>query len=770
MKKEIHKEILLELAFSISGEFDLQQLLRRCIPLFLRKLNCTLAAVVKTSPGQARTEYVVPQAMGASPEYQDLVNRLIEELPSHAPGEILRLNHNGAVYYGFGLEGFGLLILGREKPFEEFFVRELRFLCRMLERACLACVEVDRRVAAELAERRMRESLVRIRALFEQAAVGVARIDMATGRFVQVNQRLCEILGYSRREMESLDERTLTHAGDPALDQRDAEKGEFTLEKRYRRKDGAAVWVTLTVSPLWLDGTRSPYHIAIVQDITERKSAEEAVRRSEQEIQRVLDSIVAGVFLIDAETHTILDVNESAARQVRLPKSEIVGKSCHRFIRPCECDRCPVSDFGQTIDKSEGVLCRADGTTAPVIKSITEDLVQGRTCLIESFVEISKQKKAEADLKESLSLLEATLESTADGILVLDGLGKIKNFNRQFQDLWGLPGEILERRDDDEALAAALPHLVAPEAFLSRVRQLRAKPECKGDGVLHFRDGRVVEYYSSPQYLGDRITGRVWSFRDVTAAYRARQEQEKLLRQVAAINEELTHFAYVVSHDLKAPLRGIKMLAEWLYTDYAEQLGDEARENLDLLQNRVERMHGLIEGVLQYSRVGRIKEDLMEIDLNTLLPGIIDAIAAPEYIHIRVEGPLPVIECEKTRVIQVFQNLLTNAVKYMDKAAGRIVVACTEDDDAWTFRVSDNGPGIEEKYFDRIFKIFQTLAPRDEFESTGVGLTLVKKIVEHYGGRIWLTSEVGKGTTFFFTLPRDTMRICHERLQAGAAD
>jgi light-regulated signal transduction histidine kinase (bacteriophytochrome) len=223
---------------------------------------------------------------------------------------------------------------------------------------------------------------------------------------------------------------------------------------------------------------------------------------------------------------------------------------------------------------------------------------------------------------------------------------------------------------------------------------------------------------------------------------------------VAAINEELTHFAYVVSHDLKAPLRGIKMLTEWLCADCGDRLDDEARENFGLLQNRVERMHNLIEGVLQYSRVGRVTEDVVEVDLNTLLTGIIDAIAPPEHIAIRIDGRLPRIACEQTRITQVFQNLLTNAVKYMDKPVGDVVVTCSEDADAWTFSVSDNGPGIDEKYFDRIFKIFQTLAARDEFESTGVGLALVKRIVEQYSGRIWVVSEVGRGSTFFFTLPK----------------
>jgi signal transduction histidine kinase len=139
--------------------------------------------------------------------------------------------------------------------------------------------------------------------------------------------------------------------------------------------------------------------------------------------------------------------------------------------------------------------------------------------------------------------------------------------------------------------------------------------------------------------------------------------------------------------------------------------------------------------------VGRIKEDNVTVDLNELIPGIIDGIAAPEHIRIEVQPGLPVITGEKTRITQVFQNLLSNAVKFMDKPAGLVKIDCIQDGRFWRFRVADNGPGIEKQYFDRIFKLFQTLAPRDEFESTGVGLAVVKKIVEMYGGRIWVESR-----------------------------
>ncbi len=492
-------------------------------------------------------------------------------------------------------------------------------------------------------------------------------------------------------------------------------------------------------------------------EIVEREVVEAALRHSETRLRAILDSTGAGLFVIDAQTHTILDANPMAVGLIGLPKSEIIGKVCHQFVCPAECGKCPITDLGQTVDKSQRLLLRSDGTSMPIQKSVVHETLQGRECLIETFVDIGARTRAEDELKESLSLLQATLESTADGILALDETGQYKNFNSQYKELWRLPDEVLDVRDRDAILALALEQLCDPKLFLTEVLALREQPNRQSQGVLLRKDGTVVEYCSKPQYMNDEIVGRVWSFRDITAKYHAHQAQENLLHQVEQINEELTHFAYVVSHDLKAPLRGIKLLTEWLCTDYSDRLGDEAKENLDLLQNRVGRMHDLIEGVLQYSRVGRIKEDAERVDLNEALGDIIDAIAPPDQIEVTIDGTLPTIEGEPTRIDQVFQNLISNAVKYMDKPDGRIVVACADEGNQWKFSVRDNGPGIDEKHFDKIFKIFQTLAPRDAYESTGVGLTLVKKIVELYGGTIWVESEVGQGSTFFFTWPRSNV-------------
>ncbi len=246
---------------------------------------------------------------------------------------------------------------------------------------------------------------------------------------------------------------------------------------------------------------------------------------------------------------------------------------------------------------------------------------------------------------------------------------------------------------------------------------------------------------------------------DITVRKVVEKYQAELLAKVESVNAELKDFAHIVSHDLKAPLRGVNAIANWIISDYGDKLDAEGKEQMDLLLGRVGRMHNLIEGVLAYSKAGSGEEEQVELDLNGHIGQVIDMIDPGENVAITVANELPVIKCSETRITQVFGNLLSNAVKYMDKPEGRVKIGCVEEDGFWKFSVADNGPGIEEKDFERIFKMFQTLSSRDEFESTGVGLTVVKKIVGHYGGKIWLESELGEGSTFYFTLPKQESEV-----------
>ncbi|MFC1793432.1 ATP-binding protein [Planctomycetota bacterium] len=248
------------------------------------------------------------------------------------------------------------------------------------------------------------------------------------------------------------------------------------------------------------------------------------------------------------------------------------------------------------------------------------------------------------------------------------------------------------------------------------------------------------------------------------------EKQTELLEKVDNINRELKDFASIVSHDLKAPLRGIKSLATWILDDCADKLGEQANEQMNLLLGRVERMYNLIEGVLQYSRAGRTEEQIVQVNLDEFIPEAIDMLVPPENISITIENTMPVIECAETHIMQLFQNLLSNAIKYMDKQQGQINVGCVEEDGFWKFSIADNGPGIEEKHFEKIFKMFQALSVSDDFEGTGVGLTVAKKIVELYGGNIWVESKIGKGSTFFYTLPKQEVGVTNAKLEANIAN
>ncbi|MBW8041369.1 MAG: GHKL domain-containing protein [Planctomycetes bacterium] len=230
-------------------------------------------------------------------------------------------------------------------------------------------------------------------------------------------------------------------------------------------------------------------------------------------------------------------------------------------------------------------------------------------------------------------------------------------------------------------------------------------------------------------------------------------ELEAAVRKLTFSNRELKDFAHIAAHDLKAPLRAIGTLADWISTDYSDLFDEQGKEKVRLLVGRAKRMSTHIDSILRYSEIGRETEKEEEINLNILVEEVITEIDLPEDIEINIVHELPGIRCQRTHIKQVFKNILNNAVKYLDKPKGQIIVGSFEEDGFLKFSITDNGPGIEERHFGKIFQIFQTLSPRDEIEATGIGLSIVKKIVELYGGKIWVESKPGEGSTFSFTLP-----------------
>jgi PAS domain S-box-containing protein len=236
-----------------------------------------------------------------------------------------------------------------------------------------------------------------------------------------------------------------------------------------------------------------------------------------------------------------------------------------------------------------------------------------------------------------------------------------------------------------------------------------------------------------------------------------RERSEQLARITSALeerNRELDQFAYITSHDLKAPLRGIANLSQWIEEDLGESATDDIRKQLELLRGRVHRMEGLIDGILQYSRVGRVKGVVETFDVGALLRDVIDLIAPPDGFQIEIAPNMPTLRAERLRLQQVFQNLIGNAIKHHNRSEGRVCIGVSDAGPMYQFTVADDGPGIAPQYHQKIFVVFQTLAARDKVEGTGIGLSLVKKIIESNGGKISVESAEGAGTTFRFTWPK----------------
>ncbi|MGB8700198.1 MAG: ATP-binding protein, partial [Thermosynechococcaceae cyanobacterium] len=281
------------------------------------------------------------------------------------------------------------------------------------------------------------------------------------------------------------------------------------------------------------------------------------------------------------------------------------------------------------------------------------------------------------------------------------------------------------------------------------------------DGLIHMSPRRSFQKWSETVYL----QSDPWNDFEIEAVSELRiaiigivlQKADllaKVNRELTRSNDELASFAYVASHDLKAPLRAIANLASWLQEDLGDQISSESQHHLDILQSRVYRMDEMIDGLLDYSRIGLQQFPAEEVNLPSLLKEIVDSLSPPDTVQISIPLQTPPLTTYKVLLKQVLTNLLSNALKYIGRPDGEIEVVVTDQGDQLQFEVKDNGPGIASEYHQRIFQIFQTLQGRDQVESTGIGLAIVKKAVENQGGEVTVSSTPGKGCNFIFTWPK----------------
>ena len=370
----------------------------------------------------------------------------------------------------------------------------------------------------------------------------------------------------------------------------------------------------------------------------------------------------------------------------------------------------------------------------------------------------------ELKLNQRNNLLQGIVENVVDGIITLNEQGKIDSLNPAASRMFGyiLP----------EVVGQDLGLLILDDKQQEKYTPWKLTTNKSSSPLSVLGHGKVGQPFPVEISISDLSPGsqKIVIIRDVTERLRAKEKLEANVKELSRIslvlantnttlierNQELDQFAYIASHDLKAPLRAISNLSTWIEEDLKDKLPTETQHQMQLLRQRVARMENLINGLLEYSRVGRVQTASEVVNVGTMLAEIIDSLDPPPTFIIEIEPEMPTLTTKTLLLRQVFTNLIGNAIKHHNRPDGHVNISVKDQGEFYEFVVADDGIGIDPEFHDKIFTIFQTLKSRDSKENTGIGLAIVKKIIESEGCTICLESQVSQGSTFRFTWSKIT--------------
>jgi PAS domain S-box-containing protein len=679
----------------------------------------------------------------------------------------------------------------------------------LLERFATMGSQLGQYMERKRAEEEVRTSEERFRALVENSTDAIALIS-AEGRYLYATPSQLGILGYTPEENRGRDAFEHIHPDDMA-EVRDrfatclANPGlPVTAELRVQHKDGS--WKV--VEAVGVNRLEDPSVRAIVanyRDITARKRAEgiqstlyrvseaTSAARDMGELYAEIHAIVAE--LMPAE-NLYIALYDEAARVLTFPyfvdavdprpEPKKLGKGLTEYVlrtgepllatpeRFAELQKAgKVKLIGGSSVDWLGVPLKTGSRTLGVlvVQSYRKDVRYGvREKEVLAFVAqhiagAIERKRADEEIQRNVSLLQSTIESTADGLLVVDRKGSVITFNQRFSQMWRVPAGMMESHDDDALDAHALSQLKFPDQFLARINELRAQPQAEAFDVLEFKDGRVFERYSIPQRRDGEPVGRVWSFRDVTQRMQAEQallQTEKL----AAMGSLLAG----VAHELNNPLSVILGQAELLRRSAGS---GPLAQKADQIAQAAGRCASIVGNFLALAR--QRPPERRRVVLNEVVREVLDIVTYPLRMDgvdvvLDLDAGLPVVVGDPHQLHQVVLNLITNAQDAMRGVEGpRMMVVATSFDAAGKhvrLEVSDTGPGIPADVRARLFEPFFTTKPPGQ--GTGLGLSLCQGIVENHGGRIHAESEEGKGALFRVELPLELRRDAEQEAGAGS--
>jgi PAS domain S-box-containing protein len=364
------------------------------------------------------------------------------------------------------------------------------------------------------------------------------------------------------------------------------------------------------------------------------------------------------------------------------------------------------------------------------------------------------QKRLEAvisDLQAQKEKYSSIIANMNLGLVEVDNEDLVQLVNKSFCTLSGYTEKELYSNKLGQLLHVSDPKIILVHQK-NRLKGIsdtyEVNVQVKGGQKKHWLISGAPRYNEKGQVIGS-----IGIHLDITEQYELSEQKEQLLKDLESSNEGLQEYAHIVSHDLKSPLRSISALASWLEEDFGDKLGPAGLSQLNLMQDKIASMDQLITGILRYSSIGSEKARFEICPTLELIQQLKATIYWPEQIALRFNGTMPSIKADKTQLQQLFQNLLSNAISHMDKPKGQIEIGYNDLGDLHEFSVKDNGIGIPKAYKEKIFEIFETLESGKG--SSGIGLSIVKKIVQLHGGTIWVKSEYGAGATFYFTIKKD---------------
>ncbi len=618
------------------------------------------------------------------------------------------------------------------------------------------------------------------------------------GYILKFNQAADDVFALSQYEEPNL--KQLIYPPDKALGYRHylsllREKRLFNTEIRIIDRNGKIHWIQVNTNLLEDKDSNEPlFALGVFRDITLAKQREKSFIEQRLQLDAIVDNSVLGIVL--SQGSNFVKVNRSFSDLLGYSQEELRNLKMEDITHPEDLAdslmkisflneglidnfsmkkryiaKSGLSIWANTTVSSFYLQDNKESFQVSLVENIEEELrnetfIKGINTLLQSFIgETDVVKLANGvcsgifefldiehcafqivDELEEISCLAYSGSVYGDFILkeciyVKDSIDEDVVRNKTFKIY--SPKELKSYEKVDSKMNSRLS---IPVIIDSKVKGIISSEHSKQS---FFTDNHIKAFNTIARLVAIQLK----SVMIMTDIISANQENKSLVQELRLSNDELKDFAYAVSHDLKSPLRSMNTLINWIEEEFVKFDNAEGGENFELLYKKLDRMDQLIDDLLMYSRVDRGKMDDEEVDFNEVFYDLMETINVPEHISVSLKSKLPTMNISRVRIKQVFQNLLSNAIKYCDKEKGIVSVSCTEELSHYVFCVRDNGKGIDSIYFKKIFQIFQTLEKSES--STGIGLSIVKKIIDYYGGKVWVNSILGSGSVFCFSLSKN---------------